>query len=91
MLTNFKKITLYTGVTSDLVSRILEHKEKRFPGSFSAKYNLNSLVFYEVFASIEEAITREKYIKGKSRKWKEELINKTNPEWNDLWCEIKDW
>ena len=91
ILTNINKTTLYTGVTSDLVSRILEHKQKKNPNSFSAKYNLNILVYYENFPSIEEAIDREKFIKGKSRKWKEDLINQKNPEWDDLWFEIEKW
>jgi putative endonuclease len=91
LLTNFTKSTLYTGVTSDLFSRIIEHKSKEYPNSFTARYNVNILVFYESYGTIEEAIKMEKYIKGKSRKWKEELINNRNPEWKDLWDDIKDW
>ena len=91
ILTNVNKTTLYTGVTSDLVSRILEHKQKKYSNSFSAKYNLNILVYYENFPSIEEAIKREKYIKGKVRKWKNELISVKNPRWEDLWFEIENW
>ncbi len=91
MLTNFKRTTLYTGVSSDLQARIAQHKEKLFPNSFTARYNLTSLVYYEVFHSIEEAIAREKYIKGKSRKWKNELIAKFNPTWKDLSDEVNAW
>ena len=91
LLTNFKRTTLYTGVTSDLVSRIIEHKQKKYPNSFTSRYNLSFLVYYEILSSIEEAISREKYIKGKSRKWKEDLINSKNKDWKDLWEEIKDW
>ena len=66
IITNKHKTTLYTGVTADLVSRIIEHKEKFYPNSFSAIYNLHVLVYYENYGSITEAIVREKYIKGKS-------------------------
>jgi len=91
IMTNFKKTTLYVGVTSDLVSRVLEHKNKKYPNSFTARYNLTSLVYYEIYSTIEEAIKIEKYIKGKSRNWKEDLINQQNPKWKNLWHEVKDW
>jgi putative endonuclease len=91
IMTNFSKTTLYVGVTSDIVSRVLQHKNKRYPKSFSARYNVAFLVYFENHPSIVEAIAREKYIKGKSRKWKEDLINEHNPEWRDLWEDIKDW
>lgn len=91
IMTNFKRTTLYTGVTSDLLNRVLEHNNKEYPNSFTDKYNLTILVYYETFSRIEEAIDMEKYIKGKSRKWKENLINKKNPDWIDLWDEIKYW
>jgi putative endonuclease len=91
MLTNYTKTTLYVGVTSDLRGRILEHKTKKYLKSFTSKYNLSFLVYYEAYSTIEEAISMEKYIKGKSRKWKDDLIKKMNPQWNDLWEEIKDW
>ena len=70
IITNKNRSTLYTGAISDLESRVMEHRLKEYPGSFSAKYNATVLVYYENFDSIEEAIEREKYIKGKSRKWK---------------------
>jgi putative endonuclease len=69
IITNKNRSVLYTGVTSDLESRVLEHQIKEYPTSFSAKYNVGIWEFYENFESIEEAIKREKYIKGKSRKW----------------------
>jgi len=65
-----------------------EHRTKQDPRSFSAKYNLSILVFYQGFDSIVEAIAREKYIKGKTRKWLEALVNSTNPDWKDLTLEI---
>ncbi len=91
IMTNKHHTTLYTGVTADLFSRIVEHKEKSDPKSFTARYNLNKLVFYESFSSIEEAIDREKQIKGGSRQKKIDLINHMNPEWTDLWEVVKKW
>jgi putative endonuclease len=79
--------TLYVGVTSDLVKRISEHKSKQVKG-FSKKYNVTTLVYYEVHAGIEEAIIREKAIKAWKRKWKLELIEKNNPQWKGLYEEI---
>lgn len=84
ILTNVNNTVLYTGVTSDLTVRITQHKEIKHPDSFSAKYNLCKLVYYESFETIGEAIKREKLIKGGSRKKKLELINGLNPEWVDL-------
>lgn len=88
IITNKNNTTLYVGVTSDLQARIWEHQNKVYPKSFSARYNLNKLIYYEHFSSIQEAIDREKYIKGKVRTWKEELIAKKNPEWSDLYLEV---
>jgi putative endonuclease len=90
MITNQNNTVIYTGVTSDLNGRIWEHKTKFFPKSFTAKYNCDKIVWYEVFPTIMEAIEREKQIKAGSRKKKEVLINKLNPLWNDLWEEIRD-
>lgn len=84
ILTNKNKTTLYTGITSDLVHRIQQHKDKASSKSFSSRYNTTLLVYFEVFSTIEEAIFREKQIKGGSRKAKEKLINKLNPQWDDL-------
>jgi putative endonuclease len=90
-MTNERHTTLYVGVTSDLNSRVVEHKEKKYPKSFTAKYNLTKLVYYETFHSIEEAIAREKQIKGGSRKAKEKLIRSINPDWKDLFEEVSKW
>ena len=84
ILTNQHNTTLYVGVTTDLRTRLWEHRTKRNPGSFTARYNLAKLVYYEGFDLVTEAIDREKFIKGKTRKWKEDLIRKLNPDWNDL-------
>ena len=91
IIANDRKTTLYVGVTEDLYARIVEHKEKKYPKSFSARYNLTKLVYYESFNFIEEAITREKQIKGGSRAMKEKLIKSINPEWKDLFEEIRKW
>jgi putative endonuclease len=87
ILTNYDKTTLYTGVTSDLVKRIYEHKHK-FTKGFTSKYYVDRLVYYQVFEDINEAIRREKQIKGGSRQKKIDLINTFNPEWKDLYEEI---
>ena len=85
-----KKInsTLYTGVTSNLVSRIDEHKQKHYPRSFTARYKINKLVYYECHSTIEEAIYREKQIKAGSRSKKIKLIQSMNPYWKDLFDDI---
>ena len=85
ILTNVLKSVLYTGVTSDLIRRVKEHKTKVYPDSFTARYNVIYLVYYRNFGSITEAIAEEKRIKAGSRKQKCELINSINPEWKDLW------
>jgi putative endonuclease len=90
IITNKHHTTLYVGVTSNLYTRSVEHREKLFPKSFTAKYNLDKLVYYEVFDSIVTAIKREKQLKGGSRKKKEALINKYNPEWKDLFHIVSD-
>lgn len=83
ILSNKRNGTLYVGVTSNLVKRIFEHKEKVVKG-FSAKYNLDLLVYYEEWWSIEEAIQREKQLKAGNRKKKLSLIESINPDWKDL-------
>ena len=90
IITNKNNTTLYIGVTSNLPSRIIEHIEKRYQNSFSARYNLNKLVYYEHFQMIGDAIAREKQLKAGNRATKENLINSLNPDWNDLYEEIKD-
>ena len=88
-LTNRHHTTLYTGVSTNMSTRLWEHKSKQNKKSFSAKYNLNKLVYIEAFETLVEAIKREKYLKGKSRAFKEALIRKTNPDWNDLEHSLK--
>jgi putative endonuclease len=84
IMANSSNKVLYAGVTSDLVKRVYEHKQKLVEG-FTKKYNVTKLVYYEVFDRIEDAIAREKQIKGGSRKKKLELIEAANPEFKDLY------
>ncbi len=87
MVTNKHKNVVYTGITNDLLRRVYEHKTKIQKG-FTEKYNVEFLVYYEVYAEVDDAITREKQIKGWSRKKKDRLIGDFNPEWRDLYDEI---
>lgn len=84
LLANKHNNVLYTGVTSDLIRRIYEHKNKLVKG-FTQKYNVDRLVYFEVCTNIVAAIEREKQIKGWSRKKKQDLINALNPGWDDLY------
>lgn len=84
IMTNQNNTVLYTGVTSDISDRVNKHKLKKYPNSFSAKYNIDKLVYFEELETMGEAIKREKQIKGGSRTRKIELINSLNPEWVDL-------
>jgi putative endonuclease len=83
-MTNKHNSVLYTGVTSSLKERIEQHKIKKYPNSFSARYSTSKLVYYELHDTIGQAIKREKQIKGGSRKKKMDLINSRNPDWVDL-------
>ena len=86
-MTNKGNNVFYTGVTNNLLKRVFEHKEKLAEG-FTKKYNINKLVYYEIFEDIRNAIEREKQIKGGSRQDKVNLIKKTNPEFKDLYDDI---
>ena len=83
MLASKKNGTLYIGVTNNLLKRVHKHKNDVTEG-FTRKYNVHSLVYYEVFNRIQDAITREKRMKKWKRQWKMELIEKSNPNWEDL-------
>jgi putative endonuclease len=87
IITYKKYGTLYTGVTSNLEKRIHQHKLREIKG-FSTKYNLNKLVYYEIFEDITEAIYREKKLKHFLRSQKIKLIETLNPEWSDLYEKI---
>ncbi len=88
IMANKERGTLYTGVTSDLIKRIWEHKNDAVDG-FTKSYHIHLLVWYEQHVSMESAIQQEKAIKEWKRAWKIELIEKTNPCWRDLYDELK--
>lgn len=90
LITNKNNTVIYTGVTSNLRNRIYQHKIGKYKNSFTHRYNCHKLVYYEGFHIIIEAIAREKQIKAGSRIKKENLINKMNPEWKDLYDTIID-
>jgi putative endonuclease len=79
--------TLYVGVTSDLAKRVSEHKSKAVSG-FTARYRVDTLVWFEAHESVEAAISREKQIKEWKREWKFNLIERDNPHWIDLYCDL---
>ena len=85
ILSNQTDVAVYTGVTSDLIRRVYEHKHHADPKSFTARYDINKLVYFEDTSDAYAAISREKQIKSWSRKKKNELINAVNPQWNDLY------
>ena len=87
LLTNKRNKVIYTGLTNDLKKRIYEHKEKLSNG-FTKKYNVEKLVYFEIFEDVYYAISREKQIKSWKRKSKLELIKKSNPLWRDLYEEL---
>ena len=85
IVTNLTHSVLYIGVTSDIITRAWEHKNKVHPKSFTAKYNCTKLVYYNFYPHIEEAIAAEKILKDRKRESKIDLINRLNPEWKDLY------
>ena len=87
IVTNKKHGTLYTGMTSNLIQRVYQHKMKMVDG-FTKKYNLDKLVWYESTTDVMSAIRREKQIKKWKREWKIKLIEDFNPEWKDLYDDI---
>ncbi|MCB0014461.1 MAG: GIY-YIG nuclease family protein [Anaerolineales bacterium] len=87
ILASKKNGTLYTGVTSDLVQRVWEHKNDLAEG-FTRKYHVHTLVYFEFHDTMLEAITREKQVKKWRRQWKIDLIEEANPQWRDLWDDI---
>ena len=88
ILSNSHKNVIYTGVTNDLIRRVYEHKNHLDKGSFTSRYNVENLVYFEVTTDIDAAIAREKQIKGWNRKRKEKLIEAKNPNWEDLYSSI---
>lgn len=90
IMTNKNNTILYVGVTSNLPERVIEHRQNRYQNSFTSRYNLYKLVYWESFQEIGDAIAREKQIKAGSRQKKINLIQSTNLEWKDLYDDIKD-
>ena len=87
ILASKKRGTLYTGVTSNLVKRIWEHKNNLVAG-FTSRYSVHNLVWYEMSNTMDSVIQKEKEIKNWKRKWKIELVEQSNPEWRDLYFNI---
>jgi len=87
ILASARNGTLYTGVTSDLVKRVWEHKNDLTEG-FTKRYSVHTLVWFEVHTEMEPAISREKVIKSWKRRWKLDLIEATNPSWRDLYPDL---
>ena len=85
ILSNRSRVCVYTGVTDDLIRRVAEHKQHADPKSFSARYGTDRLVYFEQTEDIRSAIAREKQIKSWSRRKKNELIERKNPGWEDLY------
>ncbi len=79
---------MYIGITNNLFNRNFQHKLKENQNSFTAKYNVNKLVYYEPYQFINDAIIREKQMKKWRRKWKIELVEKKNPSWRDLFNDM---
>ena len=88
MLTNSHRNLLYTGITNDLVRRVYEHKHHLDKGSYTDRYNIELLVYFESTSDVTAAIEREKQIKGWNRKRKDKLIASKNPNWEDLYKKI---
>ena len=89
ILTNKNHTVLYIGVTSNLINRLFEHRSGKYKTSFTFKYNVKKIVYFEEFYTIDDAIYREKQLKAGSRKKKLDLINGFNPEWKDLSASIE--
>jgi putative endonuclease len=89
IMTNKRNGTLYIGVTNSLFRRSSDHKEKRNKNSFTDKYNIKRLVYYEVYQYVKDAILREKQMKKWNREWKIKLIEKENSSWRDLFYDMQ--
>ena len=87
-MANETNVAIYTGVTNNLLRRVYQHKNDISPNSFTARYKIHKLVYFETTNDVYSAISREKQIKGQSRKWKNELVSSKNPLWKDLYFEL---
>ena len=88
ILTNANKNLIYIGVTNDLIRRVYEHKHHLDRESFTSKYNIDQLVYFEETSDVEAAIAREKQLKGWNRARKNKLVEGKNPEWDDIYTQI---
>ena len=88
ILTNKWKTVLYVGVTEDLINRVQEHRTRKYPNSFTSKYNCYYLVYYELHNLMMDAIKREKLLKRWKREWKIRLIEEKNADWRDLYEDL---
>ena len=88
LVTNRPRGVFYVGITSDLVKRVWQHRTHQLKRSFTDRYNLERLVWVEQYRDVRIAIRREKLIKRWRREWKIELVEKSNPDWRDLWEEL---
>ncbi|HEX9825444.1 MAG TPA: GIY-YIG nuclease family protein [Flavobacteriaceae bacterium] len=88
IITNKPNGVLYIGMSRNLKRRVYQHKNKAHPSTFSARYNLDKLVYFETFENKDEAKLKEKRMKKWNRAWKIELIEKTNPKWIDLYNDL---
>ena len=88
ILTNKLNTTIYTGITRDLIRRVYEHKHHADPDSFTSRYDVTKLVYYESTSDVNAAIEREKQIKGWNRKRKNKLVESKNPSWAELYDSI---
>ena len=88
ILASATNVTLYTGVTRDLIRRVYEHKHDSDPDSFTARYRVHKLVYYEETGDVRAAIEREKQIKSWNRRRKNELLESLNPTWTDLYLTL---
>jgi putative endonuclease len=88
-MTSGKNGTLYIGVTSDLLKRVFEHKNN-LVDSFTQKYEVHNLIYFEVTSDVHAALEREKRLKHWKREWKINLIEKENPNWEDLYLKLTD-
>ena len=85
ILASIKRV-LYIGITGNFEQRLNEHRAHKYPDSFTARYNVTRLVYFEQFMRVEDALAREKQLKGWRRAKKVALIESVNPSWEDLWC-----
>jgi len=88
IMTNKPNGTLYIGSTSDLIGRVFEHKNKANPKSFTARYNLDKLIYFEWYDRLENMVLRERQMKEWKRNWKIKIIETMNPDWHDLYNQL---